>query len=182
MAGLANQADARHNPAMNRRILVLAALVAGFAGIVGLIATSGTAPKAAFDMTEARLRVLTDGDGVVLDLTEIGRREHTLSKTPCQATRKVRLARSGALAVEQTCTDEQAKRLIDNSAGTWHVTGNALCLDVGALDRESACSRVEYRDGTFALLDRQLNVRWTMTAENPRFQSYKDMVEALAAH
>ncbi len=167
---------------MNKRTVTPFLIVAGFLAVVLSIVNSGKAPRTSFEMPEARLRILTDGDGIVLQTTATGLRNHPISKLPCRTARTMRLRSTGTMAVDETCTDEKGIRFVDRATGSWRVADGRLCLDAGKLDSKPDCWTVEYRNGIFNLLDRQLNAEWTMTAENPRFKNYSDLIETLAAH
>lgn len=166
---------------MNRRVLIPILFVAVIALLVTILGTSGKAPPASFELGDTRLRLLTDG-GAVLDATGSGPRDHPQSKTACRVSRTMRLAGDGTMSVVDVCTDEKGNRYTDKAAGKWHIADGLLCLDPGKLDPSPACWKVEYKDGNFSLLDRQLNAGWTMTAANPKFRNYNDLVATLASH
>ena len=155
-------------------VLIAAAVLFGY-----VMLTGGVAPKGAFDINGAELAELMKGDKVGAAMTEIPWREIEGAPLPCQTARTVRFGINGTMTVEQICRSQEGHIFTSESAGSWRIENDQLCLDTGHLDYSPSCWHVAYKDGLWTLADKQFNVKWQFTLSSSRFSSVADMLAAI---
>ncbi len=138
-----------------------AALIIFGAGLVfSKLLQSGAGPKATFPLDGTQLVWLSGKSGLGLALEESGARNVPGAPNACYATRTLSFNADGTATIRQTCTDDENRTFIDAADATWRIEDGRLCLDTRPLDRDPACWRIIYRDGTLEFENTAHTLRW----------------------
>lgn len=160
--------------------LVIAAIViigAGFA--FSSLLERGEGPKATFVLSASQLAWFTDLSGLILDMEETGPRTVPGGIAACYAKRNLVFGNDGTAAIEQSCVDEEKRRFDHQASASWRLYGERLCLDTRPLDRDPACWRLIFRDGTLEFENEAHVVRWFASAKADRFTSSRELLAGL---
>ncbi len=145
---------------MIKKAVIASIIIIGAGLVFSQLLQSGAGPKATFLLSGEQLRWLTSQSDLTLDLEESGARNVESAPTACYAKRSLSFDANGTAPIRQTCTDDESRTFIQDVDAPWRVEDERLCLDTRPLDRDPACWRVIYRDGTLEFENEAHAVRW----------------------
>ena len=145
---------------MIKKAVIASIIIIGAGLVFSQLLQSGAGPKATFPLNGEQLIWLTSQNDLTLDLEESGARNVESAPTACYAKRTLSFDADGTAPIRQTCTDDESRTFIQDVVAPWRVEGERLCLDTRPLDRDPACWRVIYRDGTLEFENEAHTTRW----------------------
>jgi len=145
---------------MIKKVAIASIIIIGAGLVFSQLLQSGAGPKATFPLNGEQLVWLTSQSDLSLELEESGARNAEAAPTACYAKRTLSFDTDGTAPIRQTCTDDESRTFIQDVDAPWRIEGERLCLDTRPLDRDPACWRVIYRDGTLEFENEAHTIRW----------------------
>lgn len=164
---------------MIKKIIIAAIVIIGAGLAFSGLLERGAGPQATFTLSAPQLAWLTDLPGLTFDMEEAGSRAVPGSVAACYAKREVSFSNDGAASIQQTCIDEEKRRFDHQATVSWRLDADRLCLDARPLDRDPACWRIIFRNGTLEFENEGHVVRWFATAKADSVASSKELLAGL---
>ena len=145
---------------MIKKAVIASIIILGAGLVFSQLLQSGAGPKATFSLSAEQLEWLISQGDLSLELEESGARNVEAAPTACYAKRTLSFDEDGTAPIRQIRTDDESRTFIQEIDTRWRIEDALLCLDTRPLDRDPACWRVIYRDGTLELENEAHAIRW----------------------
>ena len=164
---------------MIRNLFVPILIIVGALLVFSVLLKESDAPKRTFALNNAHLTWLFDRTGLLLDMDENGPRDVPGGLNACYVTRVVAVNKQGTADVRQRCVDDEEREHLDSGQITWSISNDQLCFDTRPLDRDPACWRITYRDGTFEFKNEAHTIRWYASITSKDTESLEQLVNGM---